>query len=457
MYLNKNIIWKRKNEGSLLYNVKTGSSLRLNGTSTQIFFGHFVNKFSSESIAASIKQKAKDTTYEEVLGDVNKFLEDMEKTEFVTQNEEDMSYINLLSPKQTVDNILLEVTKRCNLNCIHCMEGGSDDTGEMTQKEIEQIIDQIRMLGVYRLVLTGGEPFMRKDMVEIIRKANNSFIKTVVFTNGLLITEEMLQEMQGMNVLLRFSLDGATAEIHNKIRGEGTFEKTIEVMKKCVEYGIETAIASTINALNFHQIMDIVKLAEALKVTELEISEINMFGNAREHQYLKLSREQLAQLREYNLKLAHSCKSFRRGMGFERQYEQALLQEKRQHACNAGISMCYIDVQGDVYPCTLFKGMKEFKAENIKEEFLYNIWNESEVFQKMRTLDVADISSCAGCECFELCPGGCRAKAYMATNDILGPSDAETCSISKEYREKIVSGKLNYIWNAEQSAAAAIS
>ena len=108
--------------------------------------------------------------------------------------------------------------------------------------------------------------------------------------------------------------------------------------------------------------------------------------------------------------------------------------------------MCYICSNGDVYPCTLFKSFEEFKAGNIKEDLLYNIWRSSEVFNKLRNLKIADIESCNGCECFNLCPGGCRAKAYMYSNDLLGPSDSLTCSISRKYRAKLVAGELNYVW-----------
>lgn len=446
MHLNKNIIWKRINNGSMLYNVKSGSKMDLNSTSTQIFLSYFVNRFTAESIAAGISQKVNDIPYETILCDVKECIETISNSNFVTENEEEMSYINLLNPKEVIDNVLLEVTERCNLNCTHCMEGGSKNESEMSLEDIKKVIDQLRMLGVFRLVLTGGEPFMRDDIVEILEKCNNSFMKAIVFTNGLLITDEIINKIKDMNIMIRFSIDGATPETHDKIRGNGSFEKTVDIMKKCVENGIDIAISATINSVNFDQYMDIVKLAESLGVKELELSEVNLFGNAKDNEYLMLSKDQLSKMREYNLKLAYSCESFKRGMGFERQYEQALKRSERKHACNAGVSMCYIKSNGNVYPCILFKNYDEFKAGNVKEEFLFNIWNESSIFKKMRELNINDIPSCNGCDCFDLCPGGCRAKAYMATRDLYGASDEIACSISKEYRAKIVSGEMNYIW-----------
>ena len=446
MYLNKNIIWKRTDTGSKLYNIVNGSEILLNDTSTQIFLLSFVNRVLPESVAATISSKVNDVSYDDILNDVNKFINDLKQTDFITENEEEMSYVNLLSPKQVIDNAIFEVTKRCNLNCIHCMEGGSSNTDELSLKEIETVIDNLRMLGVYRLVITGGEPFIRDDITSILKKANESYMKTIVFTNGLLLTDEIINEIKDYNIILRFSIDGATAETHDKIRGIGNFDKTIEVMKKCAANGIDIAIASTITSLNFDQYMDIVKLAESLNVCELELSEVNALGNAKDNEYLMLSEEQLSQMRVYNLRLAHKCKSFRKGMGFERQHEQALYEKERKSACNAGISMCFICANGDVYPCTLFKNFEEFKAGNVKEDRLYNIWRESEAFNKLRNLNINDIESCKGCECFKLCPGGCRAKAYMKSGDLLGPSDPLTCSISKKYLAKLVAGELNYVW-----------
>lgn len=446
MYLNKDIIWKRTDAGSKLYNVRNGSEIFFNETSTQIFLLSFVNRVVPESVAATIKSKVDDVSYDEILNDVNTFLDDLRNTDFITEDEEEMSYVNLLSPNQEIDNAIFEVTRRCNLNCIHCMESGNHNTNELSLKEIEAVIDNLRMLGVYRLVITGGEPFMREDITSILKKTNESYMKAIVFTNGLLITDEIINEIKDYNIILRFSIDGATANTHDNIRGKGNFDKTIAIMKKCAANGIDIAIASTITTLNFDQYMDIVKLAESLNVCELELSEVNAFGNAKENEYLMLSEEQLSQMRVYNLRLAHKCKSFRKGMGFERQREQALREEKRKYACNAGVSMCFICSNGDVYPCTLFKNFEEFRAGNIKEELLYNIWRYSEVFNRFRNLKISDIESCNECECFNLCPGGCRAKAYMLSKDLLGPSDSLTCSISRKYRAKLVAGELNYIW-----------
>ena len=121
MYLNKNVIWKQLRNGSILYNVISDDKLEMNSTSTQIFLGYYVNKFSQEVIASGISNKVKDVPYEVILEDTRECITKLEDSEFISSDEDNIGYVNLLKPVETMDNAMIEITGRCNLNCIHCL------------------------------------------------------------------------------------------------------------------------------------------------------------------------------------------------------------------------------------------------------------------------------------------------------------------------------------------------
>jgi len=431
VYIKNHILWKYLETGSMLYDTKSEQKMLLNDIGTQVFLSKFVKYATDEEIAHSLHSMFASQKYEDLLNDVGSVINDIYNSDFVTDDCEQRGYINLLEIGRQIDSVILELTKKCNLNCIHCIEGGSKKSEELTTKEIFNLIDELHFLKVYRIVLTGGEPLVRDDLGEIIKKCTEKNIRATIFTNGTLITQKLLNQIKDLNVLLRFSIEGSDAVTHDMIRGQGNFDKTISAIKLCNEMGISIGIAATITTNNFDQYFKILELATELGSKETELSEIKDKGNASCNRDLLLSQKQLEQIRINSLMVVSQYPSFSKGMGFERLGEIAQEKNsKREYSCTAGTSNCYISADGSVYPCMLFKEFEEFKAGNIREDSFTNIWVSSEAFNKMRNLKITDIKSCVECECFEACPGGCRALAYAQTKKLDGKMDMVFCETS---------------------------
>ncbi len=447
MNIKENVIWKECKNGSMLYDTKNENKMILNGTSTLAFLAKFINHSTAEDIAFTLHSQYPDQNYDDILKDISSLLNDIDNSNFVTEDTEKRGFINLIEFDQQIDNAIFEITKRCNLECKHCVEGGSKKTKELSTQEIFDLLEELHILKVYRLVITGGEPFIREDLVEIIKKCTQKNIRAIVFTNGTLVSESFLDQIKDLNVLIRFSIDGADADTHDQIRGKDNFEKTISALKVCKEKGIDTGTSTAITSLNFDQYLKIFELGKELGAKEIELSEVLDKGSAGFNKELLLTQEQLEQLRVYNLKYSIRDERFRKGMGFEKMDESfAKSNKNRDYCCNAGISTCFISAEGNVYPCTLFKEYKEFMCGNVTEEALSDIWLNSDVFKKMRDLKVHDIKSCIDCECFKACPGGCRARAYAETKKLDGPMVEEFCSVSKGMYKRLKDGEFNYIW-----------
>jgi len=252
-----------------------------------------------------------------------------------------------------------------------------------------------------------------------------------------------LDEIKDYNVLLRFSVDGAKAESHDYIRGEGNFEKTIQAMRLCKEKGIEIGLASTVCKSNFHEFLDIVALGKELGTKETELTEVIYKGNATFNKDLLLDQPQLEQLRVHNITTAINDLSFRKGMGFDKFNDDQFGNEDvtKEYCCNAGISLCFINAKGDVYPCTLFTDYKEFCGGNMREEKFTDIWTKSEAFNKIRSLKKCDVKSCVACEAYDHCTGGCRARAYAISGELDGPMEADFCTTTKNMCKRMESGE----------------
>lgn len=450
MYIKEEVIWKKRENGSMLYNTRTEDRMMFNDIGSQVFLAKYINHFDEKDIAYNLNSKHKDQKLEDILEDVYSVLSDIEASEFITDDADKMGYINLLEADRQIDNAILKITGKCNLECAHCAEGGPGLTEEMATEQVFDLIEEFSMLKVFRLVITGGEPLLREDLAEVIKRCSEKNVRAIVFTNGTLVTEEFLNQIKGLNVLLRFSVDGANAKTHDIVRGEGSFYKTTGAMRLCRDMGVDTGLAATLTRRNFHQFLDILELATELGTLETEISEVLPVGNARSNSELLLSQEQLEQLRVYNFKLANENESFRRGMGFGNLVDFLLRTEfKREYPCNAGITTCFVDSDGSVYPCTLFKDYEELKCGNITGESFSDIWTGSPVLNTMRNLKISDIESCAGCESIHICPGGCRARAYAMTKRLDGPMEKEYCAVSLNVIQRLKAGEFDAVFAAK--------
>ncbi len=168
-------------------------------------------------------------------------------------------------------SIIFEITHRCNLRCKMC--GYYGETGirpnyreELSFDDIKKILDDISDFSPF-LVITGGEPFIRKDMIEILQLINERNLKFGLITNGTLINYEIAKKLSEINpTYINISMDGPQ-KIHEMIRGNNTFNRTIECIKLLKAYGYsKITINYVISKINFQYLEEMVKLANGLDV-----------------------------------------------------------------------------------------------------------------------------------------------------------------------------------------------
>ena len=308
-------------------------------------------------------------------------------------------------------NVTWEMTLKCNLRCEHCLSAsGKKAPQELSFVECCRTIDRLAAMKVFQINIGGGEPFIRKDFLDFLTYAHNKGVVTCVSTNGTLIDPDLSSHLSGLRMLyLQLSLDGATAEVNDRIRGNGTYKKILAAADCLASNQVAFSINTVLTRLNYPQLDDLRDLARGYGA-ELRVSRFRPSGRGKaSRQHLAPSGDQLERFAEWLAR--HDL--VRTGDSFF-----CLTSESRRRKgldmCGAAKMTCCISPTGDVYPCA-FLQETPFLVGNLRNMDFHEMWNHSPVFSRLRNLDIA---SCRACSRFETCRGGCPAVAFHTYHDI---------------------------------------
>ncbi len=322
----------------------------------------------------------------------------------------------------------LELTDSCNLRCRHCSAGQLPRNKRMlTLEKLERLFKSMKMIGTFRLGLTGGEPLLRDDLIDIIDLALVYGLSPCLTTNGLLLTEEIAKEL-GKRELAWFniSLEGANPQTHDYIRGKGTFNKVLEKITMLSKY-CKFSLAFTIMKSNFHESRACARLADYVGAQAAVFRPLYPVGTASQHpelmlsfsEYLEALNDLAAMEKELNTSYIQFCNTHPWGPQ-TRIDSQSMVYGN--FGCGAGNLVCSVSVSGDVSPCSYLPSA--WVAGNINEEPLEHIWSNSTVFKQIRSLKSNVL--CNKCESYQICRGGCRARA-LSMNNLINAPDSWAC------------------------------
>jgi MoaA/NifB/PqqE/SkfB family radical SAM enzyme len=198
---------------------------------------------------------------------------DMLKEEGILTFVDEPSYINPVYDYSRPSSINIEITYKCNEYCIFCASNaGVPEENELTDKEIDALLDEIISLHITPITITGGEPLLKKDLVvHMVEKVHNAGLTPNLLTNGTLVTPSLAYKLKkaGINSV-QVSLDGANPETNDTIRGrKGGFEQTVRGIHALKGAGIAVSISAVLTRENFHELEGIYNLGETLGVPVL--------------------------------------------------------------------------------------------------------------------------------------------------------------------------------------------
>ena len=322
-----------------------------------------------------------------------------------------------------------EVTRRCNLSCVHCRAGAEDQVypGEMNTTQALDFLTDLAGWAKPIVILTGGEPLLRKDIFDIAAHGTGLGLRMVMAPNGTLLTDELAEKAVASGIArISVSLDGATAKSHDAFRAqEGAFEGALRGIEAAKRAGLEFQINTTITPANLAEMEDIHRLVRDLGAAAHHVFLLVPTGRGRRLAGLKaLEYEQTLNWfydqRSPDIHLKATCAPHYYRILRQRSKEEGVKVSFDTHGleavtrgCLGGIGFAFLSHVGQVQPC----GYLELSAGNLKERSFREIWESSPLF-----LDLRDFSKyegkCGECEYIRVC-GGCRARAHAATGNYL--------------------------------------
>ncbi len=334
--------------------------------------------------------------------------------------------------KYTPEFGIIETTLRCNFNCIHCgSKAGEKRQNELTLKEIENILSDLKDLGCNFISYMGGEFFLRIDWQKILEVTQDLGFEYSIVTNGYLVSDKILNKLKQTGIKsLCFSLDSASAVQHDSLRGkQGAFDRVIENLKKTYSYNIPAAVYTTVNKKNIYQLGAILELLLELDINltwKIILASCHDKKFSEEFQVDENTFLQTAKfISENKIKYNNCSKIFieeSHDIGYCSAKYPNISEQFIKTGCSAGINHFGIQSNGNVKGCLSLQD--EFIEGNIREKSFKEIWNNPNNFSYTRKFKNNMLEGiCKTCikAKREECRGGCRDFSYSSTGSLFSP------------------------------------
>jgi radical SAM protein with 4Fe4S-binding SPASM domain len=324
--------------------------------------------------------------------------------------------------------IAWNLTKRCNLRCAHCyLSAGERDAGsidELTTEECYRVVDEmVRVNPASILVLTGGEPLLRRDLPQIARYATTKGMMVVVGTNGTLLTDEKIRELLDAGVMgVSISVDSLDHSNHDTFRRlPGALKGALSGIEACRRNGLQFQVHTTASSMNYDEIPSIMDFA--FKAGARVYNLFFLVCTGRGEEMSDITPEQYEEVLGYLLDVQAKfpgmlvrsrCAPHFKRIAYEKNPESPITKAQGYEGggCLAGTHYARITPEGDLTPCPFMP----LSVGNLRQSGFDTLWNDSPVFADLRAPQLK--GKCADCEYSELC-GGCRARPYASHGDYL--------------------------------------
>jgi len=348
--------------------------------------------------------------------------------------------------------VVWNITRRCNLKCVHCYAQAKDQVfdNELTTDEGKNLIDDLSQYKVPVLLLSGGEPTIRKDLPELAAYAIEKGMRAVISTNGTLITQEMARVLKDIGLsYVSISLDGME-KIHDRFRGvKGAYRAALEGIKNCQDAGIKVGLRFTINKFNVDEIENIFNLLEDMDIPRACFYHLVYAGRGSKLVEEDLTHDETRKAVDLIMDLTKKLHD----KGKEKEILTVdnhadgpylylrLLKEDPKRAAevlellkmnegnNSGRGIGCISWDGEVYADQFWR---HHSFGNVRKRPFSEIWTDTSepLMKKLKEKKKYVKGRCAKCRWLDVCAGNFRVRAEAVTGDAFAPDPA--CYLTDE-------------------------
>lgn len=324
-------------------------------------------------------------------------------------------------------------TNKCNLNCKHCFSKDENLASEITFEQKINILNELQRLGVCKLMIGGGEPFLGDDILPFLEECVKKGFVTKVFTNGLCLSDELILSLSKLHLGgISVSVDSAIEKLYRQIRGVDGLSNIVSNIKKLVKNcAFPIAISATIGNYNLNYENELLELAKECGVSKLKIRPIRPSGNACKNAEILATGETYADYLK-RIQQAYIRKELHNSFKLDLNWGSGKIIASKnkidlsgianpygEFGCIAGKDIIFINTDGTVLPCGFLPDITGCK-DNIIKSSIAEIWKNSPNFKYLRELQVNE--TCYSCKYYGSCRGGCPARSIYEN---LGYSDVD--------------------------------
>jgi radical SAM protein with 4Fe4S-binding SPASM domain len=325
--------------------------------------------------------------------------------------------------------VALNLTRRCNLSCAHCYldagtrRGGTPD--ELTTGEVTDLLDGIAALSDETMVvLTGGEPLLRPDILELARYASGLGLMVVMGTNGMLLSDARVAALQDAGVQAAgISLDSLDPAYHDEFRGKpGAWAKTMAGIDACRRAGLMFQIHLSVTDDNAHELDDMIGFAREAGAAVLNVfflvctgrgETVTNISRATYERVLRRVTEAARDERELLIRARCAPHFKRMALEMDPPLPVTLAHGYEAGGCLAGTRYCRVTPEGELTPCPYM----EASVGSLRETDFAVLWRDAPLFARLRAPKLE--GRCGACEYTKLC-GGCRARPLARDGNLMG-------------------------------------
>lgn len=446
--LNPDYVVRLEYFGGILYNKKSMKYYGLNRTAADILYLAQYTPVIKDVVDFLCETHG--LNFNESKATVLDFLNPLLKSDIINVIKDDRPLVNmsavLNSLKQArgfVDKLnylsaplttFLHLTWGCNIKCKYCFLNAPRKPlrRPLTLSEFRRIIDELSEMKTFELCITGGEPLLHPQFLDIVEHAYAKGFALNVTTNGLLLNGHLARALARYRVNVQIPLQGSTQKIHEDLTCmTGSFNGALRAIRLLNSYKANVSVITVLQKANKEDIFEMPQLLADLGVRVWNIVELKPIGRADKSMVISLKER---------LKILSKLEEEAHRLGIriiaERPFffvgDGEISQTIRDNEFYKLFTRCgvragrYVEITPDgfVYPCDLLLGatFPRLIAGDLHQNTFKEIWHSSEILNKFRNLQQKDMhGKCASCEYFEICGGKCRALAYVYYGDLYGP------------------------------------